>query len=665
MHESLLNGQVHLLEMLVLGEPLEQILDSCLRLCEANSDEMLCSILILDPDGIHLRHGAAPSLPPEFMRLIDGRPIGPSAGSCGTAAFLKEPVIVEDIATDPLWSEYRDFTLPFGLRACWSTPIFDRKRQVLGTFAIYYRKPCRPTPEHLNLIGIVTNIAGIAIHCRRAEEKKRQVFERISDAFVALDTEWRFTYVNSKAGGFIGHDPASLIGKNIWSAFPDRVGQKFHLAFEKAMAEQIPIVLEDFYPPTGKWFENRVYPSPQGLSVYFLDVTERKRIEEKIRQSEKMTAIGQLASGIAHDFNNQLSVMLGYAGLLESRLTDPELKRFSAAIVRAADRSGDLTRNLLAFTRQGHHENVAIDIHELIGEVIELLGHSIDRRITLETNLRAPNALVMGDPATLQNALLNLALNARDAMPEGGVMGFATEALEIPGSPGAKGGDRAGQAEFSDLPPGSYLHLSVTDTGTGMSDEVKRRAFEPFFTTKPVGKGTGMGLASVFGTVNAHKGGVAVESVSGHGTRFRVYLPLTGREAEANPPPAAQTGSPQGLRVLIVEDEGPIRDLIGDMLRAGGHSVIGASGGHEALVIYRERWREIDLIILDMVMADIDGFRTFRELRRINPEAKVIISSGYSPEGEIQTLLDEGAKGLLQKPYGKSQLDKVIAGVMD
>ncbi|MDB5105178.1 MAG: domain S-box protein [Fibrobacteres bacterium] len=680
MQDPLLDGQLRLLEMLAMGESLENVLTATLKFCESHSAGMLCSILLVDRAGKRLHHGSAPSLPPEYMRRIDGSAIGPRAGSCGTAAFLGKQVIVEDIDTDPLWTDYRKIAAPFGLRACWSTPILGPDQQVLGTFAMYYRRPNRPTSGDLHLIGVITHVAALALRCRRAEEERRQVFERISDAFVALDGDWKYTYVNPKAGAFFGREPSSLIGKHIWTEFPEGVGQKFHLAYEKAMKEQIPIVFEDFYPPWGRWFENRIYPSPQGLSIYFHDISERRRAEEKIRQSEKMTALGQLAGGIAHDFNNQLSVMLGYAGLLENRLTDPDLKRFASSIVRAADRSGDLTRNLLSFSRQGHIESVPIDVHDLIVEVIELLGHSLDRRILISKRLDSGLAQVLGDPASLQNALLNLALNSRDAMPGGGRLEFSTEVAELPGVagfPGDRTSDRdafppgprkglhwTGPEEFSDMPAGAYLHITVSDDGTGMTEEVRKRIFEPFFTTKPVGKGTGMGMASVFGTVKTHRGRILVESEVGRGTRFHIYLPLLPSAGEAGTQPKPSPAFTRDLRVLVVEDEVQIRELISDMLKAGGHTVIGASGGLEALECFRERWREIDLVILDMIMGDIDGYQTFQELKRIDPEAKVILSSGFSPEGKIEALLDEGAQGLLQKPYGKEQLDRMIAAVM-
>lgn len=658
MEESPLEAHLRLTEMVAKGSPVAEVLDKALRFCEARSPEMLCSILILDADGKTLRHGAAPSLPPDYIRAIDGRPIGPAAGSCGTAIYRREPVLVEDILTDPLWAEYRAFAAPFGLRACWSTPLIDSAGEAIGSFAIYYRRPGLPTEEHRETIRLISNIACIAVMACRAERERRQVFERISDAFVALDKDWRYTYVNRKAGDLFGRRPQDLIGKHIWTEFPEGRGQKFHLAYEKAMAEQIFLSIEEYYPPYDAWFENRIYPSPHGLTIYFCDVTERKRTEERIRQAEKLTAIGQLAGGVAHDFNNQLSIMLGYAGLLETRLTDPETRRYASAIVRAANRSGDLTRNLLAFSRQGIQENLPVDFHELIGEVCELLSHSLDKRITVRQVPGAPTSVISGDPATLQNALLNLALNARDAMPRGGALHFRTSVAEFPGPEGR----RDWVAETGEPAPGPYLHVEVSDTGMGMSEPVRRRIFEPFFTTKPVGKGTGLGLASVFGTVKNHRGRIAVDTEEGRGTTFHLYFPL-GRPVKRSGP-AEPSSSRGGLTVLVVDDDGPVREIMRDMLKAGKHTVLEASHGREALDLYRAKQGAIDLVILDMMMPDMDGAEVFAELRRMDPRVRVLLSTGFPGDARIPALLAEGMKGLLQKPYEKAQLDKMMAAAM-
>jgi PAS domain S-box-containing protein len=659
MEESPLEAHLRLTEMVAKGAPLEDVLDAALRFCEARSPEMLCSILLLDADGKTLRHGAAPSLPAAYRDVIDGKAIGPRAGSCGTAVFRREPVFVEDILTDPLWAEYRAYAAPYGLRACWSTPILDAAGAALGSFAIYYRTPGLPTAGHMATIRLITHIAGIAIASCRAERERRQVFERISDAFVALDREWRYTYVNKKAGEYFGRKAKDLIGKHIWTEFPEGRGQKFHLAYEKSMAEQIPMCIEEYYPPYDSWFENRIYPSPQGLTIYFCDISERKRGEERLRQAEKLVAIGQLAGGVAHDFNNQLSIILGYAGLLESRLTDTEMRRFASAVVRAANRSGDLTRNLLTFSRQGIVESVPVDMHELIAEVCELLSHSLDKRIALRQIPGAERATIVGDPASLQSALLNLALNARDAMPRGGGIHFRTGIVHLP-LPGAQ---PAWIGDTEDPVPGPYLHLEVTDSGMGMGEAVRRRIFEPFFTTKPVGKGTGLGLPSVLGTVRTHRGRIALDSAEGRGSTFHLYLPMTVRPAKQA---FGKEDSPTrgGLTVLVVDDDSPVREIMRDMLSAGGNKVLEASHGREALDIYRKRGAEIDVVILDMMMPDMDGAEVFAGLRAIDPRARVIISTGFSADAKIPSLLAAGAKGLLRKPYEKPLLDKMLGAAM-
>jgi two-component system cell cycle sensor histidine kinase/response regulator CckA len=270
---------------------------------------------------------------------------------------------------------------------------------------------------------------------------------------------------------------------------------------------------------------------------------------------------------------------------------------------------------------------------------------------------------VDADPVQLETAILNLALNARDAMPEGGTLEFAPETVTldppdfIPRPTDAKegGSDQPG------LPPGRYLHLSVTDTGSGMTREVKRRLFEPFFTTKPVGKGTGMGLASVFGTMGVHHGTVHVESEVDRGTTFHIHFPLF----EERPDQTAESdrgGAVSGtLRVLVIDDEEVLRSVLADMLRHGGHSAITAEGGREGLSVYREQWREIDLVILDMVMPDMDGMETLREILAWNPIAKVLLTSGYT-QGEVpQSARRLGAIGFLNKPFDRSQLEAMLA----
>ncbi|CAN5139922.1 hypothetical protein BH11PSE11_BH11PSE11_05530 [soil metagenome] len=284
--ELLIDGQKQVLEMMASGATLHETLTSLLMVIEAQAEGMLTSVLLLDADGTHLQHGSAPNLPPEFMRAIDGSPIGAHAGSCGTAAFLKKEVMVEDISTDPLWVDYRELASNHGLRACWSTPIFGAEDRVLGTFAIYYRMPCLPSQQHLELIRIATHTAAIAIRREQSEVERERllteveaarrdavatrdllssVFVRMNDGIVALDREWHYTYVNDKAAELLNRGKATdLIGKYIWDEYPEGIDQPFGQSYRQAMESQQAVYLEEHYAPWDRWFENRIYPSADG-----------------------------------------------------------------------------------------------------------------------------------------------------------------------------------------------------------------------------------------------------------------------------------------------------------------------------------------------------------------------------------------------------------------
>jgi PAS domain S-box-containing protein len=398
-----------------------------------------------------------------------------------------------------------------------------------------------------------------------------------------------------------------------------------------------------------EWDENG---SPVRMVGCHVDITRLKEMEEQLRQAEKMNAIGQLAGGVAHDFNNQLAGVLGYADMLAGRITDEKLLRFVTNIRKGATRAADLTRQLLAFSRKGKHLTVPVDINRTLNEVCSILAHSIDKRIELRLDLQASPATAAGDPNQLQNAFLNLALNARDAMPDGGTLTFETSLIKL-------NQDYCRIHSF-EIPAGPYIKVSISDTGTGMDATTRKRIFEPFFTTKGEGKGTGMGLASVFGTISNHNGAITVYSEPNHGTVFHVYLPFSEKEAHDSIPVDRPLihGS---ARILLVDDEEMVRALGGDMLQELGYSVINCADGEEAVAYYQEHWQEIDLVILDMVMPRRNGRDTFRAMREINPEVKAILSSGYSINGEAQAILSEGVMAFVGKPFEQTHLSSAVA----
>ena len=392
---------------------------------------------------------------------------------------------------------------------------------------------------------------------------------------------------------------------------------------------------------------------PFGICAISTDMTEYKLLEERLHQSQKMDAVGRLAGGIAHDFNNQLTVVQGYADMLAGGLEDPLLRSYVDGIRTSSRRAADLTRQLLAFARKGKFVSAPVDLHTVVADLVAILKHSIDKKIEIRQRLEAVPSTVLGDPTQLQNALLNLALNAQDAMPSGGELSFATSVVDV-----------SQKAAGLEIEPGKYLLVSVADTGGGMTAETKKHLFEPFFTTKEPGKGTGLGLASVYGTVKSHQGAVSVYSEEGHGTTFRIYLPLL----EAGTVVAAVQSSPApsitGARILLVDDEEMVRKVVSAQLQHLGCHVTACGSGAEAIEFYRGSWQSVDLVILDMVMPKMGGRELFQALRGINPGIRALLSSGYSINGDAQGILDDGVMGFLEKPCQRGDLAAKIAEVL-
>ncbi len=409
----------------------------------------------------------------------------------------------------------------------------------------------------------------------------------------------------------------------------------------------------------GKVIERDANGAPVRACGTHADITERRLLEERLRQMEKMDAIGQLAGGVAHDFNNQLAGIMGYAEMLLERLEDPMLEKCANRILVASRRSADLTKQLLAFARKGQYARMPVNLHETIAEVVAILQHTIDRRIEIRQHLDANPAVTTGDPSQLQSAILNLGLNARDAMPEGGELLFQTDLVELDEAYCAAAPYR--------IELGRYVRVSVTDSGCGMDAETQEHAFEPFFTTKGVSQGTGMGLAAVYGTVKHHGGAINIYSEPGEGTTIRVYLPLAAAAVAQAPSAAAPdrpVRPPRAARVLVADDEDLFRDLAREMLEADGHTVETRDNGKDAVDFFAAHAGEIDLVILDMIMPRMDGADTFRAMKEIDPGVKVLLASGYSINGKAEGLLAEGVRGFLQKPFSQTALAEQVAKLL-
>jgi signal transduction histidine kinase/ActR/RegA family two-component response regulator len=401
--------------------------------------------------------------------------------------------------------------------------------------------------------------------------------------------------------------------------------------------------------------------SSQLVHCYVEDITERLSLEAQLRQSQKMESVGQLAAGVAHDFNNMLTIIQGHAGMLMAKPTLPaEFQESAQAVYFAAERAASLTRQLLMFSRKNVMQPMPLDLREVVAHVSKMLQRLLGEDIALELDAPPYISLVQGDTGMIEQILMNLAVNARDAMPRGGTLAISTSTVTI---------DEAYAQVQPEARPGLFVWLRVSDTGCGMDEATMQRIFEPFFTTKEVGKGTGLGLATVYGIVKQHGGWIEVASEVGKGTSFNVFFPATGEpivglQAETTEAVEAVRGGKE--TILVVEDEPVLRDLAHVILRDCGYEVLEAGTGSEALRVWNTRQGEVDLLLTDMVMPDgMSGMELAQRLRDAHPELKIIFASGYSMEELDTGFVREGHALFLQKPYTHVTLPKAVRECLD
>lgn len=403
----------------------------------------------------------------------------------------------------------------------------------------------------------------------------------------------------------------------------------------------------------GRIFER--YSQPQyvnselmGRVWSFRDVTQSRRLEEELRQSQKMEAIGRLAGGVAHDFNNVLMIISGCADQLQN---DPDLPAHDRTcceqLVETTKRATALTRQLLAFSRKHPIQPQAVDLNAAIAELASMLRPLLTGSIQLVINSRGENLIVHVDPSQLQLMIMNLALNARDAMSEGGILSFTTTAETLPADAVLPDGSR------------SFVVLEVSDTGAGMSQEIKERIFEPFFTTKGIGKGTGLGLAMAYGIVEQANGHITVESEPGHGTTFRIYLPLYTSDIEEIPRLVDTTPGRGNATILLVEDERPIRTMTCQYLESLGYTVLEAANGEEALRIFHEHRESIAVVVTDIIMPGIRGDDLVREIRKQQPKIGAVLISGFMDVGQL-----DSESSVLEKPFAFPELGRCVEATL-
>lgn len=624
---------------------------------------------------------------------------------------------------------------------------------------------------------------------RALSERLMQTLEHISDAFLVIDNNWCFGFLNSQAENLLHKKREELLGKHIWTEFPAAVGTRFQEQYELAIREQRAVSFIEYYPPPlHHWFEVNAYPTPDGLAVYFRDVDERLKHEEalrmseerfrliakatndviwdwdvkqqtlwwndclfsvfgydperlgtgreswvdhihpadrqsvhdsilealnnphtqswqqeyrflhangeprtvidrgyimrdhkhiairmlgsmmditdsremndRLRQSQKMEAVGQLTGGVAHDFNNLLTVILGNAELLSEQLTDQQQLRMLAEMTAtAAERGAELTNRLLAFARRQPLEPQQVNLNKLIQGMDNLLRRTLPEHIDIETVYAGGLWLSEVDPGQLEGALLNLAINARDAMPDGGKLTIETANTQL---------DDTYASQHEEVSAGQYVLISVSDTGTGMPQHVVSRAFEPFFTTKQMGKGSGLGLSMVYGFAKQSGGHIKIYSEVNEGTTVKLYLPraLNSDDAiyEGHAAPGTETGTE---KILVVEDDPLVRQHVTGQLKTLGYQVHACSNAEDAIDVIMQL-PDIDLLFTDVVMpGSMNGRQLADATRNLRPDIKVLFTSGYTENAIVHHgRLDRGVH-LLNKPYRRQELAAKVRKVLD
>lgn len=485
------------------------------------------------------------------------------------------------------------------------------------------------------------------------------VIDSMPSVIIGVDAEMRISLWNKKAARDSGQPLSKVQGIRLEQGLPElspHLGT-IREAITGRVTQTVSYTREK-ESTTTQHIEMTIFPlqsSPEGGAVIRLDdVSERVEIEQRLRQSQKMDAVGQLAGGIAHDFNNMLSGIMGATELLQLRLGE-EHQQLVNIISKSAERAGELILKLLAFSRKDKVAFVPLDVHVIIEETVAILGRTLDKKVTISHQNDAALHTILGDPSQLQNSLLNLGINAGYAMPNGGELRFSTRLLELDES-------FCEQSVF-ELSPGWFLEINVRDTGCGIPAEQQKRIFEPFFTTREQGEGTGLGLAAVYGTMVQHHGAVTVYSEPGNGAEFHLLLPLSEDDIKKNRLPEISLKSGHGC-VLIIDDEPVVRETARMLLEKLGYETIEAGDGRQGLELFQLHQTKISLVLLDMIMPVMDGSECYHELRKINSTVPVVISSGFSRDADLDALNEDGLAGFIRKPYKLAEFSHMVASAL-
>ena len=682
----LFEGQKRVLAMLARGEPVDDILAELCRAAEAIEPTAVAAILVVDRGNERFDRAIAPTLGATYTAVLAGVPVGPPhVGTCAAAVYCGEPVTSTDIANDARWTPgWQKLHLDHGIRACQSTPILDTDGRALGSFVLSFSEPRKLEAWDGATIALLIQLASLALERTRAvddlQELNRTLEERVEEQTRERDRIWNVSQdpllvtdaagvwlsVNAAWTTVLGWRSAELLGKTSeWIEHPDDRARTRAEAARLASGMKTARFENRFRHRDGsyRWLSWTAVPDRGRIYYVARDITEEKAAaealrsaEEQLRQVQKIEAVGQLTSGLAHDFNNILSAVLGNLELVEMRIGNELLRKLLQAATRAARRGSKLTEQLLVFARKHPLEREAIDLGSVIADSAEMLRRTLAGTTAVKAALPEDLWSPLADATQLEVAILNLALNARDAMGSSGVV--LIEARNIK----ANDTDKP-----STLAPGDYVGVSVSDTGCGMTEDVLSRVLEPFYTTKEPGKGTGLGLSQVYGFAKQSGGDLRLNSRPGRGTTVEIFLPrAAGHVTPATLTAAAATASKRNTRatILVVDDQEDVREVALAYLEQLGHPTVQASSGRLAVdLLTGSAAPAIGLLLVDYAMPGLSGVEVARLARAKHPDLPIVIATGYADTTFFDDWID-GAQ-LLRKPYRLQDLTAAIEAALD
>ena len=515
----------------------------------------------------------------------------------------------------------------------------------------------------------ITTAKAVEELLRSNEERLRIMLHALTDGVIATDTQGRIQDINPSAELLCALKHGEAIGQNI-----DDVCHIIDRNAQEIIRNPIFTALEqqDMVNVEGGWallaqddsrYEIDGSAAPifndqgelVGSVLVMRDITDQISLQHRLRHAEKMQSIGQLTGGIAHDFNNMLGAIMGAAQILDTLTanSNDQKREYIQVIMRVSENAAELVRNLLTLSRKSAVEESELLITDVVEQTVEIARHAIRKNIDIQYTQPEELLYCRGDQAALQSSLLNLFINAQDAMPNGGTLSISISNKRLEA--------KKWQAEFPHIKDQLYTNIVIKDTGTGIPEEIRERIFEPFFTTKERGKGTGLGLAAVYGTINSHDGCISVSSQTGEGTRFSLYLPQipipANHHSSTHMPIVSRTPNNS---VLIIDDDENLRPILASLVSSLGYHIFDASSGNDGINVYREHQSEIKVILLDLVMPHLSGRETFDQIRAINPEAKIILISGYDRGADSEYLLEHGAIAYLRKPFSMHDLAELL-----